>query len=359
MALAWRRYKKSKPGVIAGWVLIALYLIALLSPFLAPYSITTQHEGYEYQRPQAVHLVHQGRLMRPFVYGSKTERDPVTFARRTVPDTSTPVPIEWFVRGEPYSFFGVRSDLHLFGVPDGENESGEAAPRYFFPFGTDQLGRDLLSRTLVGAQVSMTVGVVGVLISFAIGIVLGGVSGYFGGWVDTLIQRVVEVLLSFPRLPILLALATLIPARWPSTWVYTGIVAVLALIGWASLARVVRGQVLAARGLEYVAAAQAVGASSLRVILRHIIPNLSSFLLVTATLALPGYILGESTLSFLGLGIKEPMTSWGLLLRDASRLEVVSSYPWLLLPGLFVFVSVLAFNFMGDALRDAADTQSR
>ena len=359
LALAWRRYRKSKPGVIAGWVLIALYLIALLSPFLAPYSITAQHEGYEYQRPQAVRLIHEGRLTRPFVYGSKTERDPVTFARRTVPDTSTPVPIQFFVRGEPYSFFGVRSDLHLFGVPDGENEFGEAVARYFFPFGTDQLGRDLLSRTLVGAQVSMTVGVVGVLISFAIGIVLGGVSGYFGGWVDTLIQRVVEVLLSFPRLPILLALATLIPARWPSTWVYTGIVAVLALIGWASLARVVRGQVLAARGLEYVAAAQAVGASSLRVILRHIIPNLSSFLLVTATLALPGYILGESTLSFLGLGIKEPMTSWGLLLRDASRLEVVSSYPWLLLPGLFVFASVLAFNFMGDALRDAADTQSR
>ncbi len=176
---------------------------------------------------------------------------------------------------------------------------------------------------------------------------------------DTLIQRVVEVLLSFPRLPILLALATLIPARWPSTWVYTGIVAVLALIGWASLARVVRGQVLSARGLDYVSAAQALGASNLRVILRHITPNLSSFLLVTATLALPGYILGESTLSFLGLGIKEPMTSWGLLLRDASKLEVVSSYPWLLWPGLFVFISVLAFNFMGDALRDAADTQSR
>ena len=357
--LAWRRYRRSRPGVIAAWVLGALYLMALLSPFLAPYNITTQHEGFEYQRPQVVRIVHEGRLTRPFVYGSRTERDPVTFAKKTVPDTTQPLPLKLFVKAEPYSFFGFRADRHLFGVAPGQNEYGEPTPRYFFPFGTDQLGRDLFSRTLVGAQVSMTVGLVGVLISFTLGILLGGVSGYFGGWVDSLIQRVVEVLLSFPRLPILLALATLIPARWPSTWVYTGIVAVLALIGWASLARVVRGQVLAARNLDYVSAAQAMGASNLRVILRHITPNLSSFLLVTATLALPGYILGESTLSFLGLGIKEPMTSWGLLLRDASKLEVVSSYPWLLWPGLFVFISVLAFNFMGDALRDAADTQSR
>ena len=202
-------------------------------------------------------------------------------------------------------------------------------------------------------------GVVGIFISFAIGIVMGGLSGYYGGRTDNLIQRLMEVLLSFPRLPILLALSTLIPASWPSTYVYLGIVAVLSLIGWASLARVVRGQVLSARNVEYVSAAKAVGASDLRVILRHITPNLSSFLVITATLSLPGYILGESTLSFLGLGIKEPMTSWGLLLKDAGNIQTVGLYPWLLLPGPFLFVAVLAFNFFGDALRDAADTQSR
>ncbi|GAA5512813.1 hypothetical protein Dcar01_01537 [Deinococcus carri] len=348
--LAWRRYRKSRLGVIGGWLLVLLYASALFAPFLAPYNITAQHEGLSYQPPQQLHIVHEGHLRSPFVYGFKQERDPVTFARKNVEDRENPIPVRLFVRGEPYRFLGVPTNLHLFGVPEGS---------YFFPLGTDQLGRDLLSRTLVGGQVSLTVGVIGVLISFAIGILLGGVSGYFGGWVDNLIQRVVEVLLSFPRLPILLALSTLIPARWPSTWVYLGIVAVLALIGWAGLARVVRGQVLAARGLEYVTAAQAIGARDLRVILRHITPNLSSFLVVTATLALPGYILGESALSFLGLGIKEPMTSWGLLLKDAQNFQTLRLYPWLLIPGLFIFLAVLAFNFFGDALRDAADTQSR
>ena len=354
LSLALRRFRKSKLGVIGGWLLALLYLSALLGGFLAPYGITTQHQGFEYQPPQPLHVLFQGKVMRPFVYGSTTGRDPVTFAKTSVPDTSTPVPIEFFVRGEPYNFFGIRTTWHLFGVNPGPDNN-----RFYFPFGTDQLGRDLLSRTLVGGQVSLTVGVIGIVISFAIGIVMGGLSGYYGGRTDNLIQRVVEVLLSFPRLPILLALSTLIPARWPSTYVYLGIVAVLALIGWASLARVVRGQVLSVRQVEYVSAAQAVGASDLRIILRHITPNLSSFLVITATLSLPGYILGESTLSFLGLGIKEPMTSWGLLLKDAGNLQTVGLYPWLLLPGLFLFVAVLAFNFFGDALRDAADTQSR
>ncbi|BBN96765.1 binding-protein-dependent transport system inner membrane protein [Deinococcus grandis] len=353
--LALRRFRRSRAGVLSAWVLAALYLMALLSGFLAPYSITAQHEEYPYQRPQAVHVVHDGQLTRPFVYGFRKTRDPVTFASTFSEDRTRPIPILFLVRGDDpaesrHSLLGVfRSQWHLFGVRDG----------YYFPLGTDKFGRDLLSRMLVGSQVSLTVGLIGILISFTIGIVLGGVSGYFGGWVDNLIQRLVEVLLSFPRLPILLALSTIIPARWPSTWVYLGIVAVLALIGWAGLARVVRGQVMGARGLDYVQAARAIGAPDLRVILRHIMPNLSSFLIVTATLALPGYILGESALSFLGLGIKEPMTSWGLLLKDAQNFETLSQHPWLLLPGVLIVISVLAFNFVGDALRDAADTQSR
>ncbi|MDL2345286.1 ABC transporter permease [Deinococcus sp. MIMF12] len=355
LALALRRFRRNRVGVVSAWVLAGLYLMALLSGFLAPYSITAQHPDFPNQPPQRVRVIHQGQLTRPFIYPVEKTRDPVTFASTFAENRERPLPILFFVRGDDparygYNILGVfRSQWHLFGVPQGTA----------FLLGTDKFGRDLLSRTLVGAQVSLTVGVIGVLISFSIGIVLGGLSGYLGGWVDGLIQRTTEVLLSFPRLPILLALSTIIPARWPSTWVYLGIIAVLALIGWAGLARIVRGQVLSARSVDYVQAARAVGASDLRVVLRHIMPNLSSILIVTATLALPGYILGESALSFLGLGIKEPMTSWGLLLKDAQNFETLSLYPWLLAPGLLIVISVLAFNFLGDALRDAADTQSR
>lgn len=347
--LAWRRFRGSSLGMVGGVTLIILYLIALLSPFLAPYSITTQYDRNALQPPQRIHLWHEGKLMRPFTYAVTLERDPVTYQKKYMPDTSNPLPIRFFVQGEPYTFLGIKSTLHLFGVEEG----------YFFPLGTDRFGRDLLSRMLVGSQVSLTVGIIGILISFTIGIFIGGVSGYFGGWLDTLLQRLVEVMLSFPRLPILLALSSIIPDTWPSTWVYMGIVIVLSFIGWASLARVVRGQVLAAREVEYVQAARALGLGSFRIILKHVLPNLTSYLLVAASVALPGYILGESALSFLGLGIKEPMTSWGLLLQDAQSFEALRLTPWLLIPGIMIVVSVLAFNFVGDALRDAADVKSR
>lgn len=336
-------------GTVGLIVLSVLYLIALLAPFLAPYSITVQHSRSVYQPPQGVHLFREGRLVRPYTYALTRERDPVTFQRIYLADETQPMPIRFFVRGEPYRYFGIRTNLHLFGVSEGN----------FFPLGTDRFGRDLLSRILVGAQVSLTVGLLGILISFTIGILVGGASGFYGGWIDSLLQRLVEVLLSFPRLPILLALATVIPASWPSTWVYVGIVVVLSLIGWAALARVVRGQVLAVRQIEYVHAARSLGAGDLRIITRHVLPNLTSYLVVAATLALPGYILGESALSFLGLGIKEPMTSWGLLLKDAQNFEALRLYPWLLTPGAMIVLSVLAFNFVGDALRDAADVRTR
>ena len=345
--LIWRRFRKNRIGMVGGVVVGLFLLTAVFASFLANMSITEQSAAHVLAPPQRIHLFDDGRLSRPFIYNLQKHRDRETLALTYTEDTSRKYHLRFFVRGFSYRFLWViPSDLHLFGVEDGGR---------FSLLGTDTLGRDLYSRLLVGGQVSLSVPFVGVGLSMLIGTVLGVISGYFGGRVDHYIQRSIEILLSFPSLPLWMALAAAMPVTMASTTRYVLIVVILSLIGWGSLARVVRGKVLQYRGEEYVAAAEMSGAGLWRIIFRHLIPGTLSHLIVSATLGIPGMILGESSLSFLGVGITPPLTSWGLLLSDAQKTEVLVNHQWLMIPGLLITVIVLAFNFFGDGLRDAAD----
>lgn len=342
----WRQMRRSPLALVGGAALLVLYLLALFAPFVAPYAQEDMDRQRYFHPPQSLHWVGPaGVSMRPFVHPTRlVEAGSFAYA-----DTTDEVqPVRFFVRGAPYTLFGlIESDRHLFGVD---------APGRIYLLGTDSFGRDLLSRLLYGSQVSLTVGIVGIVISFTLGLMLGGVSGYIGGVADSAIMRFTELLLSIPSLYLIIALRGVIPIDLPSQQVYLGIVAILAFIGWAGVARVIRGLVLSIRKNEFVLAAEALGYSRTRIIARHILPNTLSFVIVAATVAVPGYILGEVVLSFLGVGVQEPAASWGNMLNQARSIRALTSFPWLLyVPGTAIFVTVMAFNFLGDGLRDALD----
>ena len=343
-----RRFFKHKLALAGGGVLALFYLVGtLFAGFFATYDTLTRFPEFALAAPQRVRLLHDGRLRRPFVYGLEAARDPETYRKTYVEDGVTIYPLRLLVRGDPYRLLGLfRSTLRFVGVE---------APGTLFLFGTDRLGRDLFSRTLAGARVSLTIGLLGVAIGFVAGCLLGGVSGYLGGPVDTLIQRLVEFIIVLPTLPVWMALAAAVPAEWDPLATYFMITIILSVAAAAGLARVVRGKLLQLRVEDYVLAAKLAGAGELRTIVRHLLPGFMSFLIVHLTLAVPGMILGETALSFIGVGLRPPVVSWGVLLQQAQNVRSVALTPWLLIPGLFVFVTVLCFNFVGEGLRDAAD----
>ncbi|MFN8444575.1 MAG: ABC transporter permease [Caldilineaceae bacterium] len=347
--LMWLRFRRNKLALAGSVLLLIMYMLATFAEFFAPYTVDRTHDKYVSAPPVGLHLVDaEGNWhWPPFVYGIEAKTDPATFRRVFTPIPEERYSIDFWGHGEPYLLFGlIASDRHLFTVED---------PAVIFLMGTDSTGRDLFSRILYGARISLSVGLVGVLLSLLLGAFLGVASGYFGGSIDNIVQRVIEVITSIPQIPLWLALAAAVPPNWSPVKVYFGIAIVLSFVTWGGLARQVRGIVLGLRDSDFVTAARYTNCTTFRIITQHLLPNTFSHVLVIATLSIPGMILGETALSFLGLGIRPPMTSWGVLLNEAQHVRVLLSEPWLLIPAIFVLITIISFNFVGDGLRDAAD----
>ena len=345
--MMWWKFRRHRLAVISGVVLAVFYFSILISEFLAPYHLHSRNAQHIFAPPQGLHLLHEGEFVGPFVYGLSYRLNMENLKREYTPDTSKVQRIRYFCSGDKYKFWGLfEASFHLICPAEGGT---------LFLLGTDRLGRDMLSRVVYGTRISLTVGLIGISISFVLGLFFGGVSGYFGGWWDTLTQRLIEIIRSFPELPLWMALSAALPVTWSPTLIYFGITVILGLIDWTGLARAVRGKILSLREEDFATAAQLMGASSSRIIGRHLMPSFMSHLIASATLSIPSMILGETALSFLGLGLRPPITSWGVLLNEAQNINVVALYPWLMLPVAPVIIVVLTLNFFGDGLRDAAD----